>query len=358
MFDELAQQYFNNAEGFAAGIKILQRYNDARARNPTFEEMEVNFLDKLDDVTGTESRLLERALEWQGAQQLLTPSPTPQTTAVDVEKAVLTALQKQNASSINSIPLAEAFEQFVEDRRPSWNNDGRTESSFRRDIFQLFHDLVGDIKTGDLQKSHSTLFKQLIQKLPANRSKMPQYKALSTLELLQADVPEEDRVTTVTKQKYLQRLIAFLTWLQRHDYAVPNIEVPLREIARNDKAAHEERARYTDDDLRKLFNSEDYKKGLHKEASRFWVPLIALFTGARLNEICQLHTCDVYQEKETELWVFDINADNAEVTKKSLKRSNHARQIPIHPVLKQLGLLDYLEVAEYVNQNETPWHRI
>ena len=40
---------------------------------------------------------------------------------------------------------------------------------------------------------------------------------------------------------------------------------------------------------------------------RFWLPLIALFTGARINEICQLHTSDI-QEKNGIAFI-SINAE-------------------------------------------------
>jgi integrase len=33
--------------------------------------------------------------------------------------------------------------------------------------------------------------------------------------------------------------------------------------------------------------------------SRFWIPLIALFSGMRLNEICQMDTADVQEIEGT-----------------------------------------------------------
>ena len=46
----------------------------------------------------------------------------------------------------------------------------------------------------------------------------------------------------------------------------------------------------------------------HPRRIRFWLPLIALFTGARINEICQLHTDDV-QEKNGILFI-SINEED------------------------------------------------
>ena len=68
-----------------------------------------------------------------------------------------------------------------------------------------------------------------------------------------------------------------------------------------------------------------------------WATLIALYTGARLNEVCQMQVKDIYLENE--IWLFDINDEGDD--KKRLKTSAARRKVPIHSQLIQLGLLDY-----------------
>lgn len=68
---------------------------------------------------------------------------------------------------------------------------------------------------------------------------------------------------------------------------------------------------------------------------RFWLPLIALFTGARINEICQLHTDDV-QEKNGIPFI-SINEED----EKHVKTKAGIRQVPIHNELIKIGFLDY-----------------
>lgn len=72
--------------------------------------------------------------------------------------------------------------------------------------------------------------------------------------------------------------------------------------------------------------------------SKYWVPLIALYSGARLQEICQLYVDDIYQHQG--VWILDIN-DNGE--DKSLKNQSSRRKVPIHPKLTKLGLLDFVK---------------
>lgn len=72
------------------------------------------------------------------------------------------------------------------------------------------------------------------------------------------------------------------------------------------------------------------------------MPLIGLFTGARENEICQLYLNDIYREPDTNILVFDFNENSDKTTLKSVKRSCHARLVPVHPQLIKLGLERYL----------------
>ena len=75
MFDELAQQYFNSPEEFAAAVKILQQYNYAVKKYPRFADFQENFLDQMDDVTGRDSRLLDRVMDYEKAKNFISGSP-------------------------------------------------------------------------------------------------------------------------------------------------------------------------------------------------------------------------------------------------------------------------------------------
>lgn len=83
----------------------------------------------------------------------------------------------------------------------------------------------------------------------------------------------------------------------------------------------------------------------HPRRIRFWLPLIALFTGARINEICQLHTDDI-QEKNGISFI-SINEED----EKHVKTKAGIRQVPIHNELIKIGFLDY--VAEIRKKGET-----
>lgn len=92
-------------------------------------------------------------------------------------------------------------------------------------------------------------------------------------------------------------------------------------------------------ELRKMFNPETYPNPHgRKDMPKFWIPIIALYHGCRLNEICQLDVNDIVQEKG--IPCININ-DNGE--DKSLKNKGSNRIIPIHPKLLDMGFLIYVE---------------
>lgn len=70
---------------------------------------------------------------------------------------------------------------------------------------------------------------------------------------------------------------------------------------------------------------------------KYWVPLIGLYTGMRMQEILQLYVTDVYQKDE--IWVFDLNEYHED---KKLKSPQSKRLVPIHKDLLDLGFKDFV----------------
>lgn len=90
-------------------------------------------------------------------------------------------------------------------------------------------------------------------------------------------------------------------------------------------------------DLAALFGSEDYRRHRFNTPSEYWLPLLGLFTGARLNELCQLTVTDIGAHDG----VKTISILDGE-TGKRLKTSASRRIIPVHSKLIELGFLDYV----------------
>ena len=157
---------------------------------------------------------------------------------------------------------------------------------------------------------------------------------------------EELKASTIVKK------IGFLKGL--FDYALAEEWIPfnptakLKLPARNKKKS---RVPYDIDDLRIIFSSPIYSterfrpKGGRGEAAA-WIPLIALFTGARLEEIAQLCPADVYKDSFDDVWVLRITNLGE---RQNLKTASSNRLIPIHDALIEAGLLRFVDAQRKKN---------
>ena len=108
------------------------------------------------------------------------------------------------------------------------------------------------------------------------------------------------------------------------------------------------RTPFTTQEIKKIFDPQFYPDPhSRKNQAKFWVPIIALYHGCRLNEICQMDVNDVVQEKG--IPCFSINSDSKD---KSLKNSNSIRTIPIHPKLIDMGFLMYVDYQRKSQQTK------
>lgn len=87
-----------------------------------------------------------------------------------------------------------------------------------------------------------------------------------------------------------------------------------------------------------------------RQSAKYWVPLIALFSGMRLGEIIQLQVADVKRLDGIEYFdvtpvaidLADGEADDQD-EEKSLKTASSRRGIPVHRTLFELGFGDFLD---------------
>ena len=68
----------------------------------------------------------------------------------------------------------------------------------------------------------------------------------------------------------------------------------------------------------------------------YWLPVLSLYGGLRIEEAAQLHLDDIACDAEG-IWHLDINRKG----EKALKNDNAVRAVPIHPELVRLGLIKY-----------------
>jgi integrase len=76
--------------------------------------------------------------------------------------------------------------------------------------------------------------------------------------------------------------------------------------------------------------------------ARFWLPILALYQGARLEELADLYGRDVRRVDETWIVRIEETEGNAEGRHRRLKTKNATRVVPLHPEIIRLGFLGYV----------------
>ena len=240
------------------------------------------------------------------------------------------------------IALSTAIEKYYRDseREREWAETTRKEVSTALNLFQ---EIVG-AKTllTDLTEDTFRDYRETLQHhYPKDRNKNKKYRDRSKEEIFIMEIPSGDLISpSRLKSCYFQWLCNFLDWakkqrLIKEDFAdMLEIKVSKRWETRK----HFERS-----ELEALFCSLKYEEKdgcAHKHSYQFWMPVLALFTGARQAEIAQLEVDDIIQEEG--VWCFSFNRRTATEgrTAKTIKNAASIRVVPIHDFL--LGDLNFL----------------
>lgn len=217
--------------------------------------------------------------------------------------------------------------------------------------YRLFVEVCGDKPIGVYSRQDAGLFREQFERLPSDYGRSAAYKALSLTEVIatHAAVPMSAR-SPVISQKTVKRHFSALSalWSQA---------VPRGEVAENifkgfsfagGKSAVDQRQMWDGTALARLFATPVWA-GCKSEArrstpgahvfrdARFWLPLIAVFSGMREEEICQLQVDDIREEMG--ILFIDINSRPP----RKLKNATAVRKVPIHSELIRIGFLAYVE---------------
>ncbi len=207
---------------------------------------------------------------------------------------------------------------------------------FYKDLPQI----IDDKPIMDYTKTDFTDYIELLKKLPTNIKKMPEYSGKTIGEIVKlvrnGTLKSDKTLSETTIRKYLVQVNMVFEYAKQNGYIPTNYCVTMK---KNSKIKdNEQRENYDAADLKALFNSPVYtdkeKALLYPE--RWWIPIIALYSGMRLNEIAQLYKEDV--KNIDGIWCFDVNGDKD----KSIKTKDSKRIVPISPVILDLGFLEFI----------------
>jgi integrase len=206
------------------------------------------------------------------------------------------------------------------------------------DVRMLQNFILPDTRLMEIDREKCREVFGAIQQLPAHaKKKYPNLNAREAIERSKYDGSPKIQVSRINA--YMMRLSAILSLAVLEEYIDRN---PAEGLALKDKRNKKNlRNSFTIEQLQTVFfapHFQEYAESYsdkNKQNARFWCPLIALYSGMRLEEICQLDVSDVVSIEGVD--VFSLSAD------KDLKTEQSIRKVPIHKMLKAIGFIRYVE---------------
>jgi integrase len=228
-------------------------------------------------------------------------------------RATQVAPEPQKRILARSMPFSEASEAYLEEKK--LDNAAETLKEKRR-TYKDFMDIFGDLDINLYGKPELVQWKtaDLKRDLGANRI-----------------------------NKRLGQVNDFFNWAIRHGHYTAGGQSPVEGlfIANKDKLAAkvEHYEPFSTDEVKSIF-ARTYGQEM-KKPDHYWIPLVALFSGARREEIASLKATNV--KTIDGVPCFQIEGG---------KTADARRVVPVHPQLLALGFMDY---AQHVQRLETPF---
>jgi len=254
---------------------------------------------------------------------------------------------KSSSSPLLSIMYPKHIKRMRENKRRE-QTIGETQVSFQEVI-----ELLGDKPIGEYSIIDGRDFRTSLLKIPKNRKKVKRYRDKTLKEVLEMDIPQSDKMSFHNVTKLISRMSSLWNFFvdEYPEYVTENV-FKSKSIRVNPQKMKDRREEFSEDDLHLIFNPKTYLPAIFNNPTgrtntiqypNYFVPIIGIFTGCRLEEICMMRTKDII--KINGVWVYRIREEgNYGEEETRVKTPYSERDIPLHSVLVDtLGFVRYVK---------------
>lgn len=231
--------------------------------------------------------------------------------------------------------MRQAMDAFLTSPELKANVD--TRQHYRSQLETLVEALGPSRRIASITRSDCrTLRDEVILKLPRHRTKLfPRLGVLAAIKAGEAGC--KTVIHPKTQNQMIDLLSGLFSWAQRYEHRADNPAAGLRLALVKEQT----RKPFSVGELSTLLSAPIYQSHALPASSddaswKYWLPLLGLFTGMRIGEICQLRGMDI--EQVGEHWTIQIRADKRAGT--SIKNPQSERRVPVHPELIALGFIE------------------
>ena len=291
------------------------------------------------------------AAEAGGAGEERFSLPKEETPSVEPTETVRRRIKLEEKGRLPN--LREAFDAYVKAKTLTWSAASAKDIPPQvRQFVEIVRELEHgrDIRVDELSREHIRSYFDTLKHLPCRLCGQRQFTGKGWLQL--ADMGRSGQIERLLSVKTMEvrqtNVRSFVNWCElEYRGAVQakyvNSGFPKVLSDKDIRRKGVKREAFTQDELKALFGDMGkYVQATEGVSSRFWAPLIALYSGMRLEEICQLHLSDIV--KVDGVLCFSINEESGgSGYVKHVKSSAGIRKVPVHPHLwDELGLKKFV----------------
>lgn len=240
-----------------------------------------------------------------------------------------------------SMLFTDAFENFRE-RRILAKQGGDVDLKATQRIFE---EVNGNKPLAEIADDDILNFERATANWPVNASKVKRYAGMSAADIVRDSLrrqaardPELKLIADNTQRKYRDNLAAFFNWaVSKKKMAASPMDGDTRQQSHRIQRRQVRRP-FRAEELARIFEPSTFMPWAENRPHYFWAPWIALYSGARLNEIAQLYLDDI--QSPHGIAGFSIGAFRRD---QRVKGSNSARFVPFAKPLLDAGLLTYVD---------------
>lgn len=202
---------------------------------------------------------------------------------------------------------------------------------------RLFIEIIGNKHVGAVSREDAALFRAQLLRLPSTHGKGRPVHALRAIE--QAEKAGAERATMKTAKRHMTAMNGYWAWLKHQGHLPDGEKSPFSGHAfPGTKSSRRNRDDWSSEALGRLFGSGDYRTA-PADSALHWLPLIALHSGMRLEEICRLRPAhDIAAENGIHCFIIQPHPEDGW----DPKTEAGERKVPIHSWLINHGFLDVL----------------
>lgn len=261
------------------------------------------------------------------------PEEIMASTAASVSPPVVP--RRRESPRIGDPVNVEAWLNWAQTRTPDRKGVSAQTVRQNRVTIRLFVEIVGDRPAGEVSREDAGHFREQLLRLPASHGKGQAVHALKAIASVKAGVALLSMKTT---KRHFSAANSYWDWLVSQKHVDVGSSPFSGHSFPGTKSSKSNRDDWSAEDLGVLLMSPDYRAA-GSDSALHWLPLIALHSGLRLEEICRLRPRhDIIPVNGIHCFKVQSHPDGWDP-----KTEAGARDVPVHSWLIDHGLLKLVE---------------